>query len=80
MKRSIVRSAEPPASLPDQRVLETTLAACAAEVSAQGFEPPSLVVVGEVVRLRGGLDWLGALGGRSLVGDPLETVTDREAG
>jgi len=27
-------------------------------------------VLGEVVRLRGSLDWLGALSGRSLVADP----------
>ena len=28
-------------------------------------------MVGEVVRLRAGLDWLGALTGRVLVADPL---------
>lgn len=55
----------------DQRVLETTLARCAAEVEASGIEPPAMVVVGEVVRLRAGLDWLGAIGGRTLQADPL---------
>ena len=30
-----------------------------------------MVVVGEVVRLRAGLDWLGALSGRRLIADPL---------
>jgi uroporphyrin-III C-methyltransferase len=30
-----------------------------------------MVVVGEVVRLRAGLDWLGAIGGRTLQADPL---------
>ena len=59
------------ATLPSQRVVETTLAACAAEAAAQGLEPPALVVVGEVVRLRAGLDWLGAMAGRCLVADPL---------
>ncbi|MCB1444317.1 MAG: uroporphyrinogen-III C-methyltransferase [Rhizobiaceae bacterium] len=54
-----------------QRVLETTLADAAAAVAAAGIEPPAIVVVGEVVRLRGGLDWLGALDGRQLVADPL---------
>ena len=59
------------ASLPDQTVLETTLADCARDIAASGLTPPSLVVVGEVVRLRQGLDWVGALGGRILVSDPL---------
>jgi len=54
-----------------QQVLETTLGAAAADLSASGLEPPAIVVVGEVVRLRAGLDWLGALAGRVLVADPL---------
>jgi uroporphyrin-III C-methyltransferase len=57
----------------NQTVLETTLGAAAADMAASGLEPPAIVVVGEVVRLRGGLDWLGALGGRTLVADPLGT-------
>jgi uroporphyrin-III C-methyltransferase len=56
-----------------QRVLETTLGQVAAAVAASGIEPPALVVVGEVVRLRAALDWLGAMQGRVLVPDPLET-------
>ena len=59
------------ASLPNQRVLETTLGCCAADVAAQGIEPPALVVIGDVVRLRAGLDWLGRLTGRVLNADPL---------
>ena len=59
------------ASLPDQVVLETTLGGCAADAVAAGFEPPALIVFGEVVRLRSGLDWLGALAGRVLDADPL---------
>ena len=35
------------------------------------ISPPALFVVGEVVRLRAGLDWLGALSGRVLDADPL---------
>ena len=54
-----------------QRVLETTLSAAAADVAAAGLEPPAIVVVGEVVRLRAALDWFGALSGRQLVADPL---------
>ena len=54
-----------------QRVLETTLGEAAAELEASGLQPPAIVVVGEVVRMRAGLDWLGALSGRVLVADPL---------
>lgn len=68
------------ASLPQQRVLETTLAGCAADAARAGIEPPALVVVGEVVRLRHSLDWLGALGGRSLAADPLGTRSESETG
>jgi uroporphyrin-III C-methyltransferase len=59
------------ATTPAQRVLETTLARCAADVAASGLEPPAVVVVGNVVRLRVALDWLGALAGRTLLPDPL---------
>jgi uroporphyrin-III C-methyltransferase len=54
-----------------QRVLETTLGAAAADLSASDIDPPAVIVVGEVVRLRSALDWLGALAGRKLVADPL---------
>ena len=63
-----------------QRVLETTLGRCAEEVVAQGIEPPAIVVIGPVVRLRAGLDWLGALTGRLLESDPLGSRHGREAG
>ncbi len=59
------------AATPDQTVLETTLARAEADVMASGLEPPAIVVVGEVVRLRPALDWLGALQGRTLATDPL---------
>ena len=54
-----------------QQVLETTLGGAAADVSLSRIEPPAVVVVGEVVRLRSALDWLGAAQGRPLVCDPL---------
>lgn len=54
-----------------QVVLETTLAAVAADVAGHGIEPPAVVAIGEVVRLRAGLDWLGAMAGRTLDADPL---------
>ncbi|SDF78718.1 uroporphyrinogen-III C-methyltransferase [Limimonas halophila] len=59
------------ATTPRQHVLETTLVDAAADVTASGIEPPAVIVVGEVVRLRAGLDWLNALHGRTLVPDPL---------
>ncbi|KSV79855.1 uroporphyrin-III C-methyltransferase [Sinorhizobium sp. GW3] len=58
------------AATPQQVVLETTLARAEADVAAAGLEPPAIVVVGEVVRLRAALDWIGALDGRRLAADP----------
>jgi uroporphyrin-III C-methyltransferase len=58
------------ATMPDQQVLETTLGGCAADIAESGIKPPAIVVVGDVVRLRAGLDWLGALTGRVLEPDP----------
>jgi len=57
-----------------QRVLETTLSAAADDVLRHGIPAPALIVVGEVVRLRSGLDWLSALSGRKLEADPLGTA------
>ena len=68
------------ASLPEQKVIVSTLAACADAADAAAVEPPCLVVVGEVVRLRAGLDWLGALTGRVLDPDPLGRRQGREVG
>ncbi|WP_395678597.1 uroporphyrinogen-III C-methyltransferase [Inquilinus sp.] len=67
------------ATTPEQRVVETTLAAVAADVAAQGLQAPAVVVVGEVVRLRQALDWLGAIDGRVLTPDPLGTRSKGEA-
>jgi uroporphyrin-III C-methyltransferase len=61
-----------------QRVLETTLARAAADVAAAGLEPPAVIAIGPIVRLRAGLDWLGALGGRQLVADPLGLKVRRD--
>ena len=68
------------ASLPDQRVLETTLADAPRAVEESGLQPPGLFVVGDAVRLRAGLDWLGALShNRSLDPDPLRFARNRES-
>ncbi|MBW9117266.1 uroporphyrinogen-III C-methyltransferase [Rhizobium cauense] len=66
------------ASTGDQQVLETTLGEASAAVAASGLEPPAIVVVGEVVRLRPSLDWLGALAGRRLRPDPFRDSNSRE--
>jgi uroporphyrin-III C-methyltransferase len=59
------------ATTPAQRVVETTLMRAVADAEAGGIEPPALIVIGDVVRLRAGLDWLGAASGRVLDPDPL---------
>lgn len=58
------------AATSEQTVLETTLGRAEADMLAAGIEPPAIVVIGEVVRLRASLDWLGALSGRTLLPDP----------
>jgi uroporphyrin-III C-methyltransferase len=68
------------ASTPRQVVIETTLARAALDAESAEVEPPAIVVIGEVVRLRAGLDWLGAASGRLLDADPLGTKRrDRSA-
>jgi uroporphyrin-III C-methyltransferase len=54
------------ATLPEQRVIETTLGAAAADAAAAGLEPPAVVAVGPVVRLRRELNWIDALAARAL--------------
>ena len=68
------------ATTAEQTVLETTLGTCADDVAKSGIEPPAMVVVGQVVRLRAALDWLGAIGGRSLTADPLGTRHHEQTG
>jgi len=59
------------ASTAEQNVLETTLSRAAEDVAASGLQPPAIVVVGQVVRLRSALDWMGAAAGKVLIADPL---------
>jgi uroporphyrin-III C-methyltransferase len=47
------------ATTPTQSVLVSTLGEIAA--AASGIQTPSIIVIGEVVRLRAALDWFGAL-------------------
>jgi uroporphyrin-III C-methyltransferase len=57
------------ASTTQQRVVVSTLDQVVKE--SAGAETPAIIVVGEVVRIRAGLDWLGATEGRQLDPDPL---------
>jgi uroporphyrin-III C-methyltransferase len=49
------------ATTPEQTVLVSTLARCANDAAKARIEPPALVVVGEVVKLRDALDWFTPL-------------------
>ena len=60
------------------QVHETTLGNIG-DLQALGLEPPAIVVLGEVVRLRSALDWMGALAGRKLKADPLGTRQDTKS-
>ena len=62
-----------------QRVLETALGRLAADVAATGVETPAVIAIGDIVRLRAGLDWVGALQGRLLDRDPLGRRPARDA-
>ncbi|HVA16057.1 MAG TPA: uroporphyrinogen-III C-methyltransferase [Stellaceae bacterium] len=54
------------ATTDEQRVIETTLAAAARDAVAAAIEPPALIAIGPVVRLRRELDWLGGVAAKSL--------------
>ncbi|NLB17221.1 MAG: uroporphyrinogen-III C-methyltransferase, partial [Syntrophomonadaceae bacterium] len=56
-------------TLPDQEVLTGTLHNIVDEVKTQGFRPPAVIVVGEVVKLREELRWFDnrPLSGRTIV-------------
>ena len=56
------------ATTPEMRVHETTLGDIG---DLEGLSPPAIVVLGEVVRMRSALDWLGAMEGRILEKNPL---------
>ncbi|QHQ35727.1 uroporphyrinogen-III C-methyltransferase [Algicella marina] len=66
------------ATLPDMRVLETTLGTAAADIAAHGIEPPAIICIGRVTLFRQTLDWIAQLAGeppRSL--DPLGLAASR---
>jgi uroporphyrin-III C-methyltransferase len=50
------------ATTPDQRVLVSTLAEAAAAAAASAIEGPTIIAIGEVVRMRAALEWVGDTG------------------
>ena len=50
------------ATTPEQRVLVSSLAEAASAAMAGGIEAPTIIVIGEVVRLHAALDWFGGDG------------------
>lgn len=68
------------ATLPSQDVVETTLASLPSVVVERDIQPPAIIVVGAVVKLRAALDWIGMMAGRTLDSDPLDTRRQRDAG
>lgn len=62
------------ATMPGERVLETTLGRCAAEAEAQGIGAPAIVCVGRAVLMRRALDWQALMAGEALRDtDPMNT-------
>lgn len=62
------------ATLPDMRVLETTLGEAAAAVEREAMEPPAIICIGRVVLMRQAIDWLAQAGGAEVRNyDPLGT-------
>jgi uroporphyrin-III C-methyltransferase len=68
------------ATTPDQRVLVSTLAEIAGAAAAERIEAPTIIAIGEVVRLREALDWLGAEAGSALAPDPVRSKAERKVG
>ena len=51
------------ATTSEQRVLETTLGTCVADIENAGLEPPAIICVGRSVLMRQVLDWQGMAAG-----------------
>jgi len=61
------------ATTQDQQVVVSTLSHISEDAAAAALDPPAMFILGQVVRLQEGLDWLGALSGKKLRADPLGT-------
>lgn len=62
------------ATTDEQQVLETTLARAAEEVAKANLQAPAMIILGENVRLRRGLDWRAAMTGKKLDTDLSDIV------
>ena len=56
-----------------QQVVVSTLSRISEDAAATALKPPAMFILGQVVRLQDGLDWLGALSGKKLQADPFGT-------
>ena len=61
------------ATTQDQQVVVSTLSRISEDAAATALKPPAMFILGQVVRLQDGLDWLGALSGKKLQADPFGT-------
>ena len=69
------------ATLPTQRVLETTLARAAGDFAESGLEPPAIVCIGRVALMRRALDWIAQMAGEApRETDPLGAGGNRAVG
>lgn len=73
---AIVRNA----TLPNQYVVEATLASLPSVVRDRDIQPPAIIVIGAVVHFRAALDWIGQMEGRTLDADPLNLRSQRDTG
>ena len=68
------------ATLPDMRVLETTLGRATEDAAEHGMAAPAIVCLGQVVALRQAIDWMGQLKGEPVRNPaPLGQVGDSQA-
>ncbi len=68
------------ATLPTQEVVETTLGSLSDVIRDRNICPPAIIVLGEVVRFRAALDWIGMMNGFMPEADPLQTRRQRDVG
>lgn len=68
------------ATLPSQKVTETTLGSLPETVTNQEINAPAIIVIGEVVRFRATLDWIGMMAGRTPLIDPFGTRAVKNVG
>lgn len=59
------------ATTAEQQIVISTLSRISDDAADAALAPPAMFIVGKVVQLHEGLDWLGALSGKTLQADPL---------